>query len=140
MRIQKEYRIQETENIRKGDAMPYGMELILDLHDCDVVRFTEEYIEQFCIDLCKLMKMKRDKFVFSQSEPDEPNNPKTFGITASQFIYTSAIILHALPLLNEGTVYLNIFSCKDFSVDVATEFCLKFFGGVVAGKHFIERI
>jgi len=107
----------------------YGMELILDLHECDSSTFTRESIKGFCIELCDLINMERcdlhfwdDMFV---PENEKQTHPKTKGTSAIQFIITSSIVIHALDLLN--AVYVNIFSCKDFDALEAAEFTAKWF-------------
>ena len=37
----------------------YGMELVLDLHDCDVSKSNRKNIESFLEQLCKLIDIKR---------------------------------------------------------------------------------
>ena len=70
----------------------------------------------------KLMEMKR------HGEPmfwhDNTDRPHMRGISAMQFIETSNIVVHALELLK--TVFVNIFSCKEFDTKAAEEFT-KFF-------------
>jgi S-adenosylmethionine/arginine decarboxylase-like enzyme len=52
---------------------------------------------------------------------DGSNLPHLHGISAVQFIETSNIVCHALPLLK--AVYLNLFTCKEFDTDDALGFC-----------------
>jgi S-adenosylmethionine/arginine decarboxylase-like enzyme len=107
----------------------YGLELILDLHGCDVRKFTRESIEQYFVELCDLIDMKREDLHFWDDEdvPEEQRqtDPKTKGISAVQFILTSSIVIHALPLLESA--YVNIFSCKDFDTIRAEAFTEKWF-------------
>ena len=70
--------------------------------------------------------------------PEEcQTEPHLKGTSAVQFIMTSNITIHTLDLL--GSVYLNIFSCKNFDVKKATEFSRKFFEGKVASATTIDR-
>jgi len=120
----------------------YGKELVIDLHDCDVTRFTRPALRVFFIDLCDLIDMRREDLHFwdEQEIPEEErlNDPKTSGISAIQFIITSNCTLHALDLLKR--VYINIFSCKDFSSEDAEKFCADFFKGRVVNSVTIERV
>ncbi len=128
----------------------YGKELILDLHDCDTTKFNRESIGQFCEELCGLIDMEACDIHFWDDEglpPEEcQTDPKTKGSSAAavhnevcvQFILTSNITIHALELLK--SVYLNIFSCKDFKSLVAKDFALKWFGGSLANIVEVARI
>lgn len=122
----------ENDMVPKADSStqrPYGTELILDLHDCDVDRFIRPTIEQFCVDLCDLIDMERCDFHFwddvGVAEDERQTNPKTKGTSAVQFILTSTIVIHTLDLMR--TVYVNIFSCKDFDTSEAARFTAEWF-------------
>jgi S-adenosylmethionine/arginine decarboxylase-like enzyme len=108
---------------------PYGHELILDLHDCDSGRFSRSDIEQFCTELCELINMERCDLHFWDDlgvpEEEQQKDPKTKGTSAVQFILTSTIVIHTLDLMK--TVYVNIFSCKEFDSDEAAKFTAKWF-------------
>lgn len=115
-----------------GKVVPpraYGQELILDLHGCDAARFTRREIEQFCVDLCELIDMERCDLHFWDDvgvpEEERQINPKTKGTSAVQFILTSTIVIHTLDLLK--TVYVNIFSCKEFDTEEAAKFTAMWF-------------
>ena len=109
---------------------PYGKELILDLSECDVSTFTRESIGEYFDKLCLLIDMEAQDRHFWDDEglPEDEcqTNPKTCGVSAVQFILTSTIIVHSLTKL--GKVFINIFSCKDFNVDEASEFTVNWFG------------
>ncbi len=113
-----------------GGRQRYGIELILDLHGCDVGRFTRSAIERFCAELCELIDMERCDLHFWDDEgvPEEEKetNPKTKGTSAVQFILTSTIVIHTLDLMK--AVYVNIFSCEEFDTDEAAKFTAKWFG------------
>ena len=113
----------------------YGKELILDLHDC---KNTDIDTQDFCEELAELVNMQIEDFHRWESEPDEPKDPKIFGKSAIQFITTSNITIHILPLL--GNVYINLFSCKDFDPDIAVKFCETYFEGFTVSRYFIERL
>ena len=92
----------------------YGIELILDLHGCDVVKFTRPSITEYFEKLCVLIDMQREDLHFwddvGLSEEDKQTSPHTQGTSAVQFILTSSIVIHTLDQLQ--AVYINIFSCK----------------------------
>lgn len=120
----------------------YGKELILDLHNCDPTTFNRKSIKQYFIKLCNLIDMERSKLSWwddhGVSTGEEQTEPHLKGTTAVQFILTSNIVIHTLDLL--GTVYINIFSCKDFNANAAMNFTEKWFKGKIISSHEIERI
>jgi S-adenosylmethionine decarboxylase len=120
----------------------YGKELILDIAECDVSRFNRLDIRKFMRILCDdVINMQRELLVFWDDEDIAENerqtNPKTKGTTAVQFILTSNVTIHTLDLLE--TVYLNIFSCRDFDDDAATRFCVEYFKGKLIKGTSINR-
>ncbi len=119
----------------------YGKELILDIHNCDSSTFTRKSIRNFFKKLCDLIEMKRSRLVWWDDygvPPEErETEPHLKGTSAVQFIETSNIVIHTLDILE--SVYLNIFSCKDFDTNVAKEFSQEWFRGKVVNSHVIER-
>lgn len=120
----------------------YGKELIIDLHDCNVERFNRNDIEEYFIELCKLIDMKRCELHF-WDDLDVPDNekqtsPHTTGTSAIQFILTSNITIHTLDILK--SVYINIFSCKDFDEKHAERLTRSWFEGRVVQRKVIDRI
>ena len=119
----------------------YGKELILDLHDCNSVKFTRQEIEQFCKALCELIDMERCDLHFWDDvgvpEDERQTNPKTKGTSAVQFILTSTIVIHTLDLMKAA--YVNIFSCKDFDTDKAAKFTAKWFGSTKLTANVVIR-
>ena len=107
----------------------YGVELILDLHDCNSTLFTRRDITTFCEELCDLIGMERCDLHFwddvGVAEHERQTHPKTKGTSAVQFILTSTIVIHTLDLLKAA--YINVFSCKEFDTDEAAQFTAKWF-------------
>jgi S-adenosylmethionine decarboxylase len=103
-------------------SKPYGLELLLDLKDCDLSDLSREKLTDYFVQLCELIRMKR------HGEPvfweDHSNIPHLHGLSGIQFIETSNVVCHALPLLK--AVYLNIFSCKDFDTEAAKRLSVEF--------------
>jgi S-adenosylmethionine decarboxylase len=101
---------------------PYGVELLLDLKGCDLSDLSQEKLTTYFIQLCDLIRMKR------HGEPifweDHSGVPHLHGLSAIQFIETSNVICHVLPLLQ--AVYLNIFSCRKFDTEGAKKFSVDF--------------
>jgi S-adenosylmethionine/arginine decarboxylase-like enzyme len=59
------------------------------------------------------------------TEDERQTDPKTKGTSAVQFILTSTIVIHTLDLMK--TVYVNIFSCKEFDANEAARFTADWF-------------
>jgi S-adenosylmethionine decarboxylase len=102
----------------------YGMEVILDLYDCDpkVIR-SSKAIASFAIQMCKLLKMKR--FGKALTPHFGHDDPKTSGYSLLQFLETSSITGHFSEEWNSA--YINIFSCRMFSAKKAIDFTKKYF-------------
>jgi S-adenosylmethionine decarboxylase len=127
-----------VENIASG---AYGLELILDLHDCDATRFTRSVIEGFFGELCDLIDMEACDMHFWDDvgvpEEEQQTLPKTKGTSAVQFILTSTIVIHTLDLMKAA--YVNIFSCKEFDTDEAAKFTAKWFGSTDWTANVVVR-
>jgi S-adenosylmethionine/arginine decarboxylase-like enzyme len=121
---------------------PYGYELILDLHSCDVSTFNRESLKSFFEKLCDEIKMTRCELHFWDDVgvplEEQQTSKHTQGTSAVQFILTSTIVIHTLDLLK--AVYINIFSCKEFDKDKAEKLTKEWFGAKECRSHFIERI
>lgn len=122
--------------------MSYGKELILDLHNCDASKFNRRYIRRYFIELCDLIDMERCKLAwwdyFWTPWFWRSKDPKTYGISAVQFIMTSNVTVHTLPLLH--TIYINVFSCKDFDQASVEYFTSNWFSGQVVQSLVVERL
>src|SRR5712691_2417526 len=119
-----------VEAVPQIQTNPYGFELALDLHFCDVSRFNRRCIDQFFTEICDLIKMQRCEVHFwddiDVAPEDRQTLPHTRGTSAVCFILTSSIVIHTLDLL--GAVYVNIFSCKPFEREKARKFTVDWFG------------
>ena len=120
----------------------YGIELILDLHGCDVSKFTRESITEYFERLCVLIDMDREDLHFWDDigvpEEDKQTSPHGQGTSAVQFILTSSIVIHALDQLQ--AIYINMFSCKVFDPKVAEQFTTEWFGATDCSARFIDRV
>lgn len=119
----------------------YGTEMILDLHGCNIHRFTREALTQFFRALCDdILKMERADLHFWDYEDEEEKNAAPAhlaGTSAVQFITTSNVTIHTLDKM--GSVYLNIFSCAQFNPETVTLFCINFFTARNHKATIIER-
>ena len=120
----------------------YGIELILDMHGCDISKFTRASITEYFERLCELIDMQREDLHFWDDvavlEEDKQTSPHTQGTSAVQFILTSSIVIHTLDQLR--AVYINMFSCKEFDPKVAEQFSVKWFGAGDCSARFIDRV
>ncbi len=120
----------------------YGIELILDLHDCDPATFTRKSIRKYFKELCILIDMERGKLCWWDDlytpEAEKEIEPHLVGTSAVQFIKTSSLVIHALDLMK--TAHLNIFSCKSFDPDVVVDFSAVWFNGKVVNTQTVKRI
>ena len=120
----------------------YGKELILDLHECDPQTFTRDSIEDYFEELCDLIDMERCELYwwddYEVPDDEKQTEPRLKGTSAVQFILTSNITIHTLDLME--SVYLNIFSCKDFNEDDVIRFSEEWFEGDVIHKQTIRRM
>ena len=102
----------------------YGLELILDLYDCNpsTIR-SKANIRKFSQELCKLLKMKPygKPLIFHFGH----NAKHTAGYSLVQLIETSSITAHFSELWN--ATYLNIFSCRNYDCNKAAKFAKEFF-------------
>ena len=119
----------------------YGMEVIIDLHECDITKFNRKDLKSFFIELCNLIGMERCKLCWWDDhglpENECQTEPHLKGTSAVQFISTSNIVIHTLDILE--SVYLNIFSCKNFDGNITKDFCKKWFKGKIVSFHEIRR-
>jgi S-adenosylmethionine/arginine decarboxylase-like enzyme len=123
------------------NSAPYGYELILDLHKCDISTFNRESLDGYFDKLCKAIKMQKCERHFWDDvdvpESEKQTSPHTKGTSAVQFILTSTIVIHTLELLKSA--YINIFSCKAFDAQLAEQITKDWFGAESCSGHFIER-
>ncbi len=125
-----------------GGRAPYGVELILDLHECDVTTFNRSSLENYFIEVCDLIDMQRCELHFwddlNTPEEEKQTSPHTTGTSAIQFILTSNITIHTLDILQK--VFINIFTCKDFSTSDAEKFTAEWFGGTIVNSTVVDRL
>lgn len=124
------------------NKIPYGYELILDLHGCDASTFNRKSLKAYFKNLCEEIKMTRCELHFWDDVgvplEEQQTSPHTKGTSAVQFILTSTIVIHTLDML--GAVYINIFSCKEYDKHKAEKLTKEWFGAKECKTHFIERI
>ena len=130
------------ENLMESNVTPYGYELILDLHGCDISKFNRQSLYAYFEKICRAVKMEKCECYFWDDvgvpEEEKQTLPHTKGTSAVQFILTSSIVVHALELLEAA--YINIFSCKHFDAELAEQITREWFEATKCHTHLIERI
>lgn len=120
---------------------PYGLELVLDLENCDPSRFTRQNITDYYNNLCQGIDMELCEVYFWDDlgvpEEDCQTHPDTKGTSSVAFILTSSIVVHTLDVREQ--VFVNVFSCKSFNVEAAERVTLEYFRGNVFNKTTIKR-
>jgi S-adenosylmethionine/arginine decarboxylase-like enzyme len=102
----------------------WGLLSSIDIRNCDPNKIRDpKAIEQYVIQLCKLIDMKRfgPCTVVNFGE-----NEKVAGYSMVQLIETSCISGHFANSTN--TSYIDIFSCKYYNPEIASKFTADFFG------------
>jgi S-adenosylmethionine/arginine decarboxylase-like enzyme len=117
------------------DMGAWGLQTNLDIHGCDPQLIRDAgVIREFVIQLCDLIKMKRF------GEPvivDFGEDERVSGYSMTQLIETSLISAHFANQSN--TVYLDIFSCKYYDPNSASEFSRDFFKGKDCNINVVFR-
>ncbi len=108
----------------KNKKKIYGMELILELFDCDLKNLTsKEKIKEFVNSLCQAIKMKKHGPIII--ERYKGGGLFGEGYSFFQFITTSSITGHFIE--PDRIAFINIFSCNVFNSKNAANFTQKFF-------------
>ncbi|MBI4118033.1 MAG: S-adenosylmethionine decarboxylase [Parcubacteria group bacterium] len=124
------------EQKKTNNEKEFGVELILDLIDCDKDAISsKEHITAYAKELCRVIEMKP----FGEPFVERFGLGKDFtaGYSLVQLIETSSITGHFSELW--GRAYINIFSCAEFDTNRAAEFTMKHFGAKDANKHVLHR-
>lgn len=118
----------------------YGQECIIDVHESRL--FVRSMIEEFCVELCRLIGMEPEDLVFwdYEGEPAEYEKAPAHlkGTSAVQFIKTSNITIHALDEMKR--FYLNVFSCKPFDARAVVDFTRDWTCGKVVNVISLTRV
>ncbi len=115
--------------------MYWGYHLMLDCSGCDIEKVSNrDNIYNFVKDLVDQIDME------SHGEPIIeyllPGDPKQ-GFSLLQLITTSNISAHFMEL--DGTAYFDIFSCKEFDIEIAKKVVGDYFGPKKMRVNFITR-
>lgn len=74
--------------------MSYGYELVLDLHDCDVDKFTRKSVNLFCVHICAVIDMELGDFHTWESDPEDYDTDPAHihGVSAVQWGGIEALV------------------------------------------------
>lgn len=120
----------------KKQTCGYGPHLMLDLSDCNPIILDDlEACFKLLNDLPDIIGMTKitQPYVFRYSAPV----PEDEGITGVVIIAESHISLHTYP--GKRFVFVDLFSCKPFDVDMARDYVTQFFQSKSALYHVQER-
>ena len=121
--------------------MDYGVELILDIHDCEKGFHVMSNLDKFIRQVAPLMNAKVFKtmeWTIEECPASWYDLPHLDGNSLTAFISTSAITVHAIKQLKK--TFINCFTCStDFDVDEAVFLAWDIFGGKVVSKTVLVR-
>lgn len=117
----------------------FGPHLMLDLYGCDNKKLIDaKFVLNFLDELPKILGMKK---VSGPHLLEYPANPETWdkgGISAIVIIAESHISIHTFPHPN-GYMNIDIFSCKEFDVELAEKKISEAFGAQKIEKNLLWR-
>ena len=125
-----------TQNETNPARAPWGQHLVLDFNGCP----NELLVDKVNIlDWSKELVRAIDMVAYGEPiiEHFATHSHEAAGYTLLQMIATSNIAAHFAE--NIGQVYIDVFSCKAFDVDVAVEVCKKYFRPTQANVHNMDR-
>ena len=111
------------EKRKKEDILGHwGLLAAIYLYECspDLIR-EPAAIKKFIIELCQVINMKR----FGEVLVERFGKDSLKGYSAMQFIETSSITAHFDE--TENRAFIDVFSCQDFNLEEAVQFCQNFF-------------
>lgn len=125
-----------TVTTQQETTKPWGQHLVLDLNGCptellaskdNIAKWSKELVE--AIDMVAYGDPVIEHFATHSHE--------AAGYTLLQMIETSNIAAHFAE--NIGQVYIDVFSCKEFDVQVAIDVCKKYFEPQQINKANMNR-
>lgn len=121
-------------NILEYQSQYWGYHLILNCRSCDIESIkNKDLITKFAKTLVKEIDM------VAYGEPQVVNfgSGNKEGFTLVQLIETSNICAHFCN--DTGDVYLDVFSCKPFSINKVKAHVYKYFSPVNMNTNYLER-
>ena len=118
------------------DPAPWGQHLMLDFNGCPKKLLTDK---ENILNWSKELVEAIDMIAYGEPivEHFASHSYEAAGYTLLQMIETSNIAAHFAE--NIGQVYIDVFSCKAFDVEVALGVCKKYFSPAKANMHNMDR-
>jgi S-adenosylmethionine/arginine decarboxylase-like enzyme len=114
----------------------WGYHLMSDMHDCHRERMRDkDTVIAFCKDLVKRIDM--DPIGDPWVEQTAMHDPSKAGFTLTQIIQTSSIVAHFID--EPGDIYLDVFSCKEFDINVVKQCVNEYFAPKKMRINYITR-
>lgn len=114
----------------------WGYHLTLDCHDANRALIQEKYnVENFIKELVNRIDMQPIGEPWIEYTAAE--FPDKAGFTAVQIIVTSSITAHFID--STGDIYLDVFSCKEFSIDIVKSVVQEYFKPKTVRANFLTR-
>lgn len=117
-------------------VIPWGVSSSIDIYECDPATIRDaDKIRAFVKELCERIGMRR----FGETQVVHfGEEERVAGFSMVQLIETSLISAHFANLTN--TVYLDVFSCKTYSLEEVAAFATRFFKGERCVTHSQPRL
>jgi S-adenosylmethionine decarboxylase len=116
----------------------FGPHLMLDCYGCNENKLKDlDFVLKFLDDLPDLIHMHKISKPHAINYPGNPNSFDKGGISAFVIIAESHISIHTFP--SHKYMSVDIFSCKNFDVEKATEFTIKTFEAKKVEKKLLNR-
>ena len=117
--------------------MEDGKHLIIDLKNCKNLEILSDtrFIEKFLLKLVDIAEMKaitKPKVLYYEHEDE-----KESGVTGFVIISDSHISIHTYPV--KKTLYMDLFSCKQFDVEKIVNYVTDTFKSSKFEKRLIKR-
>ena len=114
--------------------MSWGYHLILDCYEADKTKITDvENITAFA----KALVKRIDMVAYGEPQVIHFGEDDKAGYTMIQLIETSNICAHFCD--NSGNFYLDVFSCKPYSVETVLQTVNDFFSPQTIRERYLER-
>jgi S-adenosylmethionine/arginine decarboxylase-like enzyme len=112
----------------------WGFHLMLDMSHCDNYAMRDyDTVYNFAKELVKNI----DMVAYGEPQIVHFGKGDKAGFTLIQLIETSNICAHFAN--EEETIFLDVFSCKEFNDNVVIETVKKYFNPIVIRRNFITR-
>lgn len=128
------YNILNVGDFYNSQTKPWGWHLILDASGCSQELISEpDNIKEFIETLVPAI----DMIAYGEPLIERFGVGHLQGYSLVQLIHTSNICAHFAE--DSRSIFLDVFSCKEFDVRIVEDVVRHFFNHTVSKKYFIER-